>query len=161
MILEVDHIKPIAEGGTDEFVNLVTSCRDCNRGKGKTLLSKNDEVKKQQSKLIELAEKTEQSEMMLDWRMELELALNTQVEKLCDIITQKTGFPISIEDEVLVKKLLNQFSVKEVIQGIEAAYTRYFDGSINSFDVFLNKIGGICFNKRRDKENGNIQKYTD
>lgn len=34
--LEVDHIKPVASGGTDEMSNLITSCRDCNRGKGTT-----------------------------------------------------------------------------------------------------------------------------
>jgi len=31
--LEVDHIKPVANGGTDELHNLATLCRDCNRGK--------------------------------------------------------------------------------------------------------------------------------
>lgn len=32
--LEVDHIKPVAAGGTDDMSNLITACRDCNRGKG-------------------------------------------------------------------------------------------------------------------------------
>lgn len=31
--LEVDHIVPVADGGTDELHNLATLCRDCNRGK--------------------------------------------------------------------------------------------------------------------------------
>ena len=31
--LEVDHIIPMSEGGTDELDNLATLCRDCNRGK--------------------------------------------------------------------------------------------------------------------------------
>lgn len=31
--LEVDHIVPVADGGTDELNNLATLCRDCNRGK--------------------------------------------------------------------------------------------------------------------------------
>jgi hypothetical protein len=31
--LEVDHIMPISDGGTDELSNLATLCRDCNRGK--------------------------------------------------------------------------------------------------------------------------------
>jgi len=31
--LEVDHIKPIAKGGTDSLNNLWTLCIDCNRGK--------------------------------------------------------------------------------------------------------------------------------
>jgi hypothetical protein len=32
--LHVDHIIPVAEGGTDEPANLVTACADCNEGKG-------------------------------------------------------------------------------------------------------------------------------
>ena len=36
--LEIDHIKPVAEGGGNDSINLVTSCRDCNIGKGKNLL---------------------------------------------------------------------------------------------------------------------------
>ena len=32
--LHVDHIVPVAAGGTDELENLVTACADCNQGKG-------------------------------------------------------------------------------------------------------------------------------
>jgi len=38
VILEVDHITPASKGGGDEPENLITSCFDCNRGKGKKLL---------------------------------------------------------------------------------------------------------------------------
>lgn len=33
VVLEVDHLLPVAKGGTDDFDNLITSCKDCNRGK--------------------------------------------------------------------------------------------------------------------------------
>ena len=32
--LEVDHIIPRNQGGSDYSENLITACRDCNRGKG-------------------------------------------------------------------------------------------------------------------------------
>ena len=32
--VEVDHKIPVSKGGTDNESNLVTLCRDCNRGKG-------------------------------------------------------------------------------------------------------------------------------
>jgi hypothetical protein len=35
--LEVDHIDPVAKGGTNAIDNLVTSCEECNRGKGDRL----------------------------------------------------------------------------------------------------------------------------
>jgi hypothetical protein len=39
VILEVDHVLPVFEGGTNDIENLVTSCKKCNIGKGKTKLS--------------------------------------------------------------------------------------------------------------------------
>lgn len=38
VVLEVDHVIPVCEGGADNLENLITSCFDCNRGKGKYLL---------------------------------------------------------------------------------------------------------------------------
>lgn len=38
IVLEVDHIRPVSEGGTNDELNLVTSCFECNRGKGATSL---------------------------------------------------------------------------------------------------------------------------
>lgn len=47
VVLEVDHIKPVAQSGTDDILNLITSCCDCNRGKSDRELSDNTVVQKQ------------------------------------------------------------------------------------------------------------------
>lgn len=36
--LQADHLVPVARGGTDDFENLVTSCRECNSGKSAKLI---------------------------------------------------------------------------------------------------------------------------
>lgn len=38
VVLEVDHIQPLCEGGTNDPINLATACWDCNRGKGGVVL---------------------------------------------------------------------------------------------------------------------------
>ena len=38
--LEVDHIVPVCEGGTDDPLNLITACWDCNRGKADVPLTR-------------------------------------------------------------------------------------------------------------------------
>lgn len=43
VVLEVDHITPVAGGGTNDIDNLTTACWDCNHGKGCTDLG--DKVK--------------------------------------------------------------------------------------------------------------------
>ena len=48
--LEVDHIVSVNDGGQDDITNLITSCFDCNRGKGKTSL---DEIPTQEEDLYE------------------------------------------------------------------------------------------------------------
>jgi CRISPR/Cas system Type II protein with McrA/HNH and RuvC-like nuclease domain len=37
--LEVDHIIPVSKGGKSNMDNLVTACKDCNRGKSDNLLN--------------------------------------------------------------------------------------------------------------------------
>lgn len=38
VVLEIDHITPVSQGGDDDPSNLATSCYDCNRGKGTKVL---------------------------------------------------------------------------------------------------------------------------
>lgn len=68
VLLECDHISPIAAGGEDDVMNLLTSCRDCNQGKSDRALSDHSVIAKQRAQLEELNERREQLEMMLQWR---------------------------------------------------------------------------------------------
>jgi len=56
VILEIDHIKPVAKGGKNEIINLVTSCFDCNRGKSKNELSDDSIVERQRKQIEEKEE---------------------------------------------------------------------------------------------------------
>ena len=40
VVLEIDHIMPVKEGGDNHPLNLVTACEACNRGKAAKVLSK-------------------------------------------------------------------------------------------------------------------------
>ena len=59
VILEVDHVIPVCQGGKNRTDNLVTACFDCNRGKGKhslesvpeSLLDKATKIKEAESQL--------------------------------------------------------------------------------------------------------------
>lgn len=68
VILHLDHIKPVSKGGKNTLLNLVTSCVDCNLGKGARELSDESELEKQKAHLSALAEKQDQIKMMIDWR---------------------------------------------------------------------------------------------
>lgn len=149
VVLEVDHIKPVAEGGNNGILNLITSCRDCNRGKGKVLLSVNEEVAKQQDRLQELAEKREQLEMIMRWRTELADLEDTQVNELSSYIQRVSGWGCSDAGKSKLKKLVHRFSFAEVIEAIDISFSKYFDDTEYSWNKAFDKIGGVCYNRRK------------
>jgi HNH endonuclease len=68
VILQCDHIKPVAEGGASDILNLLTSCVDCNSGKGARTLAEHATLTKQIDQLAELQTRREQIEMLIEWR---------------------------------------------------------------------------------------------
>lgn len=165
VVLEVDHIKPVAEGGTNKLINLITSCRDCNRGKGKVKLSDDAEIKKQQAQLAELAEKREQLKMLMEWRTELAGIQQEEVEYICEYWAAKNGsYHLNEAGKATAMGLLKQFSLPEILDAIDISITQYYKGSKGSIEYAFNKVGGICYNRRKqrqEQEDGNVQEHSD
>lgn len=150
VILEVDHLLPVAEGGKNDDMNLITSCRDCNRGNGKRLLSESEVLQKQKAELEELNEKREQMEMMIRWKTELRNIEAEQVEQINQLIFALTGFELSDAGKMDVLKYLKRFTFQEIYDATETSFLKYYDPhSDYSFAKAMNKIGGICYNRRR------------
>ena len=59
VILEVDHIDPKAKGGSDEIINLLTSCQKCNRGKRDVPLDDQSALRKQRKQIEDRDQKGE------------------------------------------------------------------------------------------------------
>lgn len=150
VILQIDHIVPIAKGGKNDILNLITSCRECNLGKGATELSDDSVVKKQQAQIHELAEKNEQLEMMLKWRDGLMDLRSKETEKICEYFSGKTGNKISINEngQKKIKKWLREFNIIEIMDAVDIAVDQYYSGTNSSADYAFNKIPGICNNKK-------------
>ena len=151
VILEVDHIKPVAEGGTNAMINLITSCRDCNRGKGKVRISDDSELKKQQKQLADLSEKREQLKMMMEWRTELAKLQQEEIDYLCDYWANLTGgkYELTENGRLITAGLMKQFSIPEILDGMDIAIAQYFKGTDESIDLAMRKVGGICYNRKR------------
>ena len=151
VILEVDHIKPVSKGGKNELMNLITSCRDCNRGKGKTVLGDNIEVKKQKAELDDLNEKRLQLEMMLQWKTELEELIEKQVNMIETVLLEYDHYQFNDSSRKRVKVLIKEFGFPVVYEAAEIASYQY-----DYFFDKMQKLGGICYNLRKKGEmNGN------
>lgn len=148
VILEIDHVVPIAEGGDNDALNLITSCRDCNRGKGKKMLADGSAIDRQRQQLDDLNAIREQTEMLIQWKRELMQMDETKIDAIEDYIESVSGRVLTEHGRQEMRKLLKRFPFQDVYEAAGIAYTRY------DISVAFNKIGGICFNwaKKRMEE---------
>ena len=71
VVIEIDHIKPVAAGGDNHIMNLVSACKDCNAGKSDKLLSDSSAVVKAQRQAEKIQERRQQLQEMAEWHLSL------------------------------------------------------------------------------------------
>lgn len=99
IVLEIDHICPVSKGGTNDINNLITACRDCNRGKTNIPLSSLPNT------LVENLEELKEKEAQLKAHRSFILGIKRREKK--DIKDVVMIFEDSFEDIVLTKKFKN------------------------------------------------------
>ncbi|MEN6388852.1 MAG: HNH endonuclease [Syntrophomonas sp.] len=149
VILEVDHIEPVSKGGKTTMLNLITSCKECNRGKSNIKLSDNSAIEKQQKALLELSEKQEQLRMLLKWRSGLLKIENEELDAVLNNWTRITGYHLTESGMSIIKKQLKDFGVRAVLEAMDivSGYLIYKKGSVtkDSVELAFNKIKGVCY----------------
>jgi|WetSurMetagenome_2_1015567.scaffolds.fasta_scaffold71287_1 hypothetical protein len=157
VILEVDHIDPVAKGGSNDLINLITSCKNCNRGKRDIKLDDSTVLNKQRQQLEELEERREQIKMMLDWRKSLDTLEDDTLGITVDYIESKIpGFSLNDTGQDNIKKYLQKFSFDDLLDAIDISskkYLRYIDGALDKSSVedYISKIGGILTLKNKSQ----------
>lgn len=71
VLLHVDHVTPVCNGGTSDILNLISSCEPCNLGKGGRPLDDASALSKQRAQATALQARREQLEMMAEWQNNL------------------------------------------------------------------------------------------
>lgn len=87
--LRVDHVKPVVDGGTNDPTNLVTSCFDCNAGKGPVPLEK-----LKHSAGIVTDEERERPEQIREWlalQRDIDGAKGEVVDELVKVWKEELG----------------------------------------------------------------------
>lgn len=162
-VLHVDHIEAVANGGTNDITNLVTACADCNLGKSDKPLSENAAVAKSRAQLDELQERSEQLELIMQWRKGLRGLADDRVNKLAEYWNAYIrGHHLNDVGNRALAKLLRLYSIDDICAAMDAAANQYlkFDQSgyptSESCNLAFNRVGGICRMNRAAEENPDI-----
>lgn len=150
-LLEIDHIVPVSKGGDNSLLNLITSCRDCNRGKTNRELSDNSAVKVQKKQLDELQKRKELMEMMVEWKQEIMNIAEKEVDAIEEYIEAVTGYGLSSHGRSIIRREIRRFGFHEVYTASEISFERYYLNDTD-FDKALYKIGGICYNREKQRD---------
>lgn len=130
IVLQIDHITPVAEGGDNDPMNLVTACRDCNLGKGKKLL---DRPKRPDADLawLEIQQELAELQAYQEAKTQKDHLLTQVVEAL-----QRTWFDCSGLDWCPAKHVVRQMLNKHDPETIEIAFA---DVSVKVAGGYLGK----------------------
>lgn len=122
IVLELEHVEPHSKGGSDEILNLITSCWACNNGKGDRSLGDDTVLKKQRDQLEELQERREQIEMMLRWR-NANVGIDDQaVDAFADAYQQRApGWLLSERGRSDAKKLIKSHGLARALEAMDRA----------------------------------------
>lgn len=158
VILHVDHLNPVAKGGDNDILNLVTSCFDCNSGKSDRLLTDNSILSVQKKQLDDLNERREQLNMLIEWRTILE-DKSFEIDKILEYINLKNNSNISLSQTGIknIKTLLKKRSHSEILDGIDSAYEKFGgeEGGIEKQLSMLSKM--IDFNLSSDDDRNKMK----
>lgn len=165
VVLNCDHITPVAEDGATDILNLITSCKECNGGKGRVPLPDNSALDKQRKALEELQERREQIDMMIRWRDELQSMSDDVLEAIAQRIADKTNGDIVLSDSgrADVKRWLQRFTVAEVLAAIDESFNSYllFDADkpdMDSWGKAFSKVPRFVDIARQEQEKPYIRR---
>lgn len=142
VLLEVDHIVPVAEGGGNDEGNLLTSCVDCNRGKSSVPLS--SMPRSLAEKAAEVAEREEQIAAYREVMQARADRIEADMWRVADALTPHASRDGMKRDYLQSIKMFNQrLPIHDVIESAEYALARLPFSERRRFLLFCK----VCWNK--------------
>ncbi len=164
VLLHVDHIKPVADGGMNDITNLITACMPCNLGKRDKSLSDDTAINKRKAQLDDLQERREQLEMMMEWMQGLQDIKTQALDRLVENwVRLAPGFRPNDTGRNKIRKWLTKYSMEEIINAMEISASQYLkfqkDGCVTeeSWDIAFNKIAPILSVERDAKDDPDLK----
>lgn len=139
VVLEVDHVLPVAAGGTNALHNLITACFDCNRGKAANLLSSvPDGVAKQAELAAEKLAQVKAFDRLMKSQRKLEDAQIDEVEEAFRIHFE--GYSFTPKFRQSVRLFVQRLPAHHVVDYMHLACSR-----ISNMQDATKYFCGICW----------------
>lgn len=155
VVLEVDHIQPVADGGTNDPVNLITSCHACNAGKSSILLTQKAPSQAATAKLEK--DRLEQMAELNRWLHEKNKVIDGWVNQVSDVWIEESGedpskWRVSAEVEKSIRRFLKFLPCEEVKDSVRIALSERRFGRDGPLRYFC----GVCWTKIRDADKASV-----
>jgi regulator of RNase E activity RraB len=150
-ILHIDHVKPIADGGSSEIFNLVTSCDSCNLGKSDVPLNDYQSLSKQKLQMEIIENNQKELAELIEKQNRITGKENDEMEVISKYF--KAFREIDLDDNEFkeLKKLKNRFGLEELLISIKISMETY-----PTNHLACRKLGGILFNRKLERENPDL-----
>ena len=145
VVLQVDHIKPVADGGGNEEENLIASCTDCNQGKGARLLSTAPETLAKKTEL-----QKEKQEQLREFEKIMSLkkaAMTRKVNQLENYFGEQTDHCFADHFKKSVRMFFEKLPKHDVYKAMDISLSKHSD-----IETILKYFCGVCW--RMIKESG-------
>lgn len=139
VVLEVDHVIPVANDGPDTIENLATSCFDCNRGKSDRSLGAVPESVQHRADLLQ--EREEQERAFAKLLRSRRKRLDSSIDSVEKILLGDTDTVFTDRFRMSVKHFLEHLPLDSVTFAAERAYQH-----CRNPDPRLKYFCGICWN---------------
>lgn len=154
VVLEIDHVIALANGGTDDKENLLTACVPCNRGKGTSEISSNrPELQERVAEAEAREAQVAALERFLRKRRSREAKLVKNLALAWDGLFEDAGSPDWTLSEAGIRSLemfVKRLPEEELFDAIEVI-RRAIDRGM-THDRLFKYFCGVCWKKIRGEE---------
>lgn len=149
VVLEIDHIHPVAKGGTNAIDNLLAACYSCNRGKSDGLLEVAPETIQAKAELM--AEKREQLKAFERLQKKIRADQDKQISQLEEVFSRahpNREFTEKFRSDIR-KQFMPRLTFMEILEAMEIAMSRSARGGCSGA---IKYFCGVCWGMIRERQ---------
>lgn len=161
VLLQADHIVPVAAGGSDEIHNLITSCQTCNLGKGARMLEEGTAPVVGHATVEELQERIAQAKAYMEALTGHQAVIQDQVAMVIEAWAKAYGAELEERedghywvfrgygrwpDERSIRRFLRSLSLEAVLQAVDVTAGRLHYPN----DAARRYFYGVCWRSIRE-----------